>query len=104
MIVSRPDVAFEGDARWLLNRFKNGKKISRNRPSGSLLLLLEVRNFPQALREGGSKWGKVLARASLRANSVLRWANDFRMPKIDVKLHSLPIPALICYLFSKFEE
>ena len=55
MIVSPPDVAFGVDARWLLNRFKNGKKISRNRPSGSLLLPLEVRNCPQGLREGGSK-------------------------------------------------
>ena len=31
----RPDVTFEVDAQWLLNRCKDGKKILRDRPSGS---------------------------------------------------------------------
>ena len=38
MIFFRPDFTFRVDVRWLLNRFKDGKKISRDRPSGSLLL------------------------------------------------------------------
>ena len=51
MIVSRPDVAFGVGARRLLNRSKDRKKISRNRPSGSLLPPFGVRNCPQGLRE-----------------------------------------------------
>ena len=104
MIVSRPDVASGLDAQWLLNRFKNGKKISRKRPSGSLLPPFGVRNCPRGFVRGAQKWGKILACAFLRANSVLRRANDLRMSKIDVNPNSLPIPILICYLFSKFEE
>ena len=100
----RPDVTFEVDAQWLLNRCEDGKKILRDRPSGSRLPPFRVRYCPQGLREGVQKCGKVLAHAFLCANSVLRWANDFGMPKIDVKPHFLPIPTLICYLFSIFEE
>ena len=33
----RPEVTFGVDARWLLNRFENGKKITRDRSSGSRL-------------------------------------------------------------------
>ena len=83
---------------------KGRKKISRDRPSGSLLPPFWVRYCPQWHRDGGSKMGKVLAHAFLHANSVLRRAKDFRMPKIDVNPHSLPITTLSCYLFSKFEE
>ena len=77
----RPDVTFGVDARWLLNRFNDGKKISRDRPSGSLLIPFGVRYCPQGLREGAQGWGTDLARAFLRANSVVRRANDFGMPK-----------------------
>ena len=59
---------------------------------------------PRGFMSGVEKLDKVLARAFSRSNSVLRRANDFGMPKIDVKPHSLPTPTLICYLFSKFEE
>ena len=57
MTFFRPDVTFGVDARCLLNRLKDGKKISRERPSGSLLLPFRVRYCPQWLREGGSKMG-----------------------------------------------
>ena len=53
----RPDFTFGVDARWLLNRFENGKKISRDRSSGSHLLPFGVRYCPQGAREGGSKMG-----------------------------------------------
>ena len=77
----RPDVKFEVDARWLLHPFKDGKKISRDRPSVSLLPPFTVRYCPYGLREGGSKMGRVLARTFLCANSVLRRANDFGYEK-----------------------
>ena len=97
----RPDVTFGVDARWLPHRFKDGKKISRDRPSGNLLPPFRVRYYPYGLREGVQKWGKVLARDFLRANSFLRRTNDIGMRKIDVKPHSLPIPAIFFYLLSK---
>ena len=59
---------------------------------------------PGSFMTGAQKWGKVLAHAYLRANSVLRRANGFRMSKIDVKPHSLPIPSLMCHLFPEFKE
>ena len=40
----------------------------------------------------------------LRRNSFLRWVKDLCMSKFDAKLHSLPIPTIICKLFPKFEE
>ena len=42
----RPDVTFGVDARWLLNRFKDGKEISRDRPSGSLSIPFWVQYCP----------------------------------------------------------
>ena len=54
----RPDVTFGVDAQWLLHRFKDEKKISRDRPSGSLLPPFRVRYCPCGLREGGSKMGQ----------------------------------------------
>ena len=59
---------------------------------------------PGGFMRGAQKWGKCLARAYLRANSVLRRANAFGMSKIDIKPHSLPMPSLICHLFPKFKE
>ena len=80
------------------------KKISRDRLSGSCLPPFGVRYCPWGLHEGVQKWDKVLARAFLRPNSVLRRANGFGMSKIDVKPHVLPIPTFICHLFAKFKE
>ena len=48
--------------------------------------------------------GKVLARAFLRANSVLRRANGFGMPKIEVKPHFLPTPTLNLPFISKIQR
>ena len=42
--------------------------------------------------------------AILGRNSYLRGVNDLGMSKFDVKPHSLPIPAIICNLFPKFER
>ena len=99
----RPDVPFGVDARCLLNRLKDGKRFQETDPLG-VLPPFGVRYCPQWIRDGSSNMGKALARAFLHANSVLRRAKDFRMPKNEVNPHSLPIPTLICYLFSKFEE
>ena len=51
------DPTFEVNARWLLSRFKKRKKISRDRPTGSLLPPFGVRYCPQGLRAGVSKMG-----------------------------------------------
>ena len=59
---------------------------------------------PGGFVRGAKEWGKVLARAFLRANSVLYRANGFGMSKLYVKPHSLLTPSLICHLFRKFEE
>ena len=48
-------------------------------------------------------WVKFLA-AFLCANSFLRRTSGFSMSEIEVKLLSLPRAALICNLFSIFEE
>ena len=53
----RPEVTFGVDARWLLNRFENRKKISRDRSPGSRLPPFGVRYCPWGLCEGGSKMG-----------------------------------------------
>ena len=53
---------------------------------------------------GAQKWGKVLVRAYLRANSVLRRANVFGMSKIDVNPHSLPMPSFNLPFISKIQR
>ena len=104
MTFFRPDVTFGIDARCLLNPLKDGKKIQETNVLGVICRHLGYDTAPSGFLTGAQKWGKVLARAFLRVNSVLRRAKDFRMPKIEINPHSLPIPTLICYLFSKFEE
>ena len=59
---------------------------------------------PGGFVRGAQKWGKIFARAFLRANSILRRANFFGMSKIDVKPYSLPTTTLISHLFPKFRE
>ena len=100
----RPEVTFGVDARWLLNRFENGKKIARDRSSGVVCHHLGYDTAPGGFVRGAQRWGKIFARAFLRANSILRRANFFGMSKIDVKPYSLPITTLISHLFPKFRE
>ena len=59
----------------------------------------------QPISESYKKWGKVLARAFLRGNSVLCGVTGFgRMSRFDVKPQSLPISTIICNLFPKFDQ
>ena len=59
---------------------------------------------PGSFVRGAQKWGKIFARAFLRANSILRRANSFGMSKIDVKPYSLTTTTLISHSFPKFRE
>ena len=80
------------------------KRFQENDHLGVFCCHVGYDSVPRGFVKGTQKWGKVLGRAFLHANSVLRRANYFGMPKIDVKSHSLPIPTLLRYSFSKFEE
>ena len=84
--------------------FKTEKRFQETDHLGVVCHHLEYDTASGGFVRRAQKWGKVLARAFLRANSILRRANGFRMSKIDVKPHFLPIPTLICHLFPKFKE
>ena len=100
----RPEVTFGVDAQWLLNRFENGKRFQETDRLGVVCHHLGYDTAPGGFVRGAQKWGKIFARAFLRANSILRRANFFGMSKIDVKPYSLPITTLISHLFPKFRE
>ena len=84
--------------------FKTEKRFEEINYLGVICHHLGYDTALRGLMRGAQKWGKILARAFLRANSVLRHANGFGMSKIDVKPHSLPISTLICSLPPKFDE
>ena len=84
--------------------FRTEKRFQENGRLRAVCHHLGCDTAPGGFVRGAQKWGKILARAFLCANSVLRRANDSGMSKIDVKPYSLPFPILICNLSPKLEE
>ena len=83
--------------------FKTEKSFQETDRLGVVCHHLGYDTYLRGFVRGAQIWVKFCP-APFCANSVLRHANGFGMPKIDVKLHSLPIPTLISHLFPKFEE
>ena len=84
--------------------FKTEKRFQKHGCLGVVCHHFGYDTAPRGLVRGAQIWGKILARAFLRANSVLRHANGFGMSKINVKPYSLPKATFICNLSPKFEE
>ena len=63
--------------------FKTEKSFQETDRLGVVCHHLGYDTYPRGFVRGAQKWGKILFRAFLRANSVLRHANGFGMPKLD---------------------
>ena len=84
--------------------FRTEKRFQKNGHLRVVCHNLGCDTTPGGFVRGAQKWGKILARSFLCANSVFRRANGFGMSKIDVKPYFLSIPTLICNLSPKLEE
>ena len=61
--------------------FKTEKRFQKTDRLGVVCHHLEYDTAPGGFVRGAQKWDKALARAFLRANSILRRANGFKMSK-----------------------